>query len=135
MSWLLDGNVLCALVIDTHVHHAAAHDWWAENRGPFATCTVTQGTLLRVMMATAIDRSAARAWQALREIEALPEHSFWKDGFSYSRVDHKHLQGHRQVTDAWLAELARRRKGRLVTFDSGLAALHKDIVLLIHGRA
>ena len=29
MTWLLDGNVLVALVIDSHVHHDRAHRWFA----------------------------------------------------------------------------------------------------------
>jgi uncharacterized protein len=39
--------------------------------------------------------------------------------------------GHRQVTDAYLAELARRREARLATFDKGLAALHADVAELV----
>jgi predicted nucleic acid-binding protein len=39
--------------------------------------------------------------------------------------------GHRQVTDAYLAQLARANHGRLATFDRGLAALHTDIAELI----
>jgi len=29
-----------------------------------------------------------------------------------------HALGHRQVNDAWLVEVVRRRSGRLVTFDT-----------------
>lgn len=132
MIRLLDGNVLCALAIDSHVHHGAAQKWWGAGTKRFATCSVTQGTLLRVVMATAVDRSATAAWGLLRSIEELPNHEFWDEGFSYSGVPHRHLQGHRQVTDAWLAELARRRNAKLVTFDSGLATLHSDIAERIH---
>jgi predicted nucleic acid-binding protein len=39
--------------------------------------------------------------------------------------------GHRQVTDACLAHLARARGGRLATFDHGLAKLHADIADLV----
>jgi predicted nucleic acid-binding protein len=41
--------------------------------------------------------------------------------------------GHRQVTDAYLAELARLHSGRLATFDQGLAQSHADIADLIEG--
>ena len=37
----------------------------------------------------------------------------------------------RQVTDSYLAALARHRNGRLATFDRGLAALHADVADLI----
>lgn len=82
-------------------------------------------------MIMARDTGAAAAWQTLRAIEAHPRHVFWNDGFSFSAVSHARLQGPKQVTDAWLAELARRRNGRLATLDSALAALHSDVAVLI----
>jgi predicted nucleic acid-binding protein len=39
--------------------------------------------------------------------------------------------GHRQVTDAYLTQLARARDGRVATFDRGFAALHKDIAEIV----
>jgi toxin-antitoxin system PIN domain toxin len=132
-TWLLDGNLLVAMRIDTHVHHERAHRWFlglgAGDR--FATCAATEGTLLRLHMMAAVDGSAAAAWQALAEVRAHPRHVFWEAGFSYEKVPHRHLQGHRQVTDAWLAALARRRRGRLATLDGGLAALHADVAVVL----
>lgn len=128
MIWLLDGNVLVALTIRTHIHHAAAHAWLGRPARRFATCAITEGTLLRLHMTMAADKSAAAAWNSLHKIAKLPYHQFWNDGRSYTDVPHRHLQGAKQATDAWLAELARRRKGRLATFDTALAALHADIV-------
>jgi uncharacterized protein len=130
--WLLDGNVLVALRIDSHVHHDRAHRWFQTlKRDRFATCVLTQGTLLRVHMQTAADKSAAAAWRALREISSHPKHEWWSDPLNFLSVPHRHLQGSSQVTDAWLAELARRRKGRLATLDSPLAALHDDVAVLL----
>ena len=132
MTWLLDGNVLVALRVDSHVHHGRVHRWFATlRRDRFATCLLTQGTLLRVHMKTAVDTSAAAAWQALKEVAAHPKHEWWGDSLNFLNVPHRHLQGSAQVTDAWLAELARQRKGRLATLDSGLAALHGDVAVLL----
>lgn len=132
MTWLLDGNVLVALVIDSHVHHERAHHWFDRLDGDrFATCLLTQGTLLRVHMQSASDRRAAAAWQALRAVAGHPRHEWWNDALSFVDVPHRHLQGSAQVTDAWLAELARRRRGRLATLDSGLAVLHADVAVLL----
>lgn len=39
--------------------------------------------------------------------------------------------GHRQVTDAYLAGLARHRSAQLATFDQGLVALHPDVTVLL----
>jgi len=133
MTWLLDGNVLVAMTIDSHLHHSRARAWWKARRRAIATCASTQGTLLRVHMALAEDRSAAAAWATLSAICALPGHEFWDDSLSYVDVHHRHLQGPRQVTDAWLAELARQRGGRLATLDAGLATLHADVAELIGG--
>ena len=132
MTWLLDGNVLVALRLDSHVHHDRVHRWFATlKHGRFATCVLTQGTLLRVHMRTAKDTSAASAWQALKEMTAHPKHKWWDDAVSFLDVPHRHLQGSAQVTDAWLAELARRRHGRLATLDSALATLHRDVAVLL----
>ena len=132
MTWLLDVNVLVALRLDSHVHHQRVHRWFATlKRDRFATCVITQGTLLRVHMKTAVDSSAAAAWRALKDVSSHPKHEWWDDRLSFLAVPHRHLQGSTQVTDAWLAELARRRKGRLATLDSGLAALHADVAVLL----
>ena len=58
-------------------------------------------------------------------------HEFWDEGFSYEEVKPKGICGHRQVTDAWLAELARKRGGKLATLDAGLAQEHTDVAELI----
>lgn len=132
MTWLLDGNVLVALRIDSHVHHDRVHRWFARlGRDNFATCILTQGTLLRVHMKTAANDSAAAAWESLREVSAHPKHEWWGDSLSFLKVPHRNLQGSAQVTDAWLAETARRHKGRLATLDSALAALHSDVAVLL----
>jgi toxin-antitoxin system PIN domain toxin len=132
MTWLLDGNLLVALRIDTHIHREAAQRWFSRHRyDRFATCPMTQGTLLRVHMQLALDGSVDAAWEALQEISQHPRHEFWADNFSYLEVPHQLLQGPSQVTDAWLAELARRRKGKLATFDQALVALHRDVAVLV----
>jgi predicted nucleic acid-binding protein len=39
MTWLLDGNLLVALRIDTHVSHETAQAWFRKRRRDhFATC-------------------------------------------------------------------------------------------------
>ena len=128
-TYLLDGNLLVALRIDTHEHHRRAQFWFSRLRAAdrFATCAVTEGTLLRVHMAVAMDRSAKAAWQALEEIRSLEQHVFWQAGFSYREIAPGKLTGGKQVTDAWLAEVTRRKNGLLATLDGGLALLHPDV--------
>lgn len=131
MIWLLDGNLLTALAISSHVHHDRALLWFYAEPRRFATCAITEGTLLRIHMMSAVDTSAAAAWTTLANLRQMLGHEFWWEGFSYEEVSHRGILGHRQVTDAWLAELARKRQARLATLDAGFAALHRDVVDLI----
>lgn len=131
MTWLLDGNVLVALAIDTHEFHDRARRWFDGQVEPFATCAVTEGTLLRVYMRLAADRSTVSAWRVLEAIHAMDSHEYWEAGFSYREVATEGINGAGDVTDAWLAELVRRREGRLATMDVALAARHSDVAVLI----
>ena len=124
--WLLDGNVLVALADAAHVHHAPAHRWLASHKDDFATCPITQGTLLRMLLVHGAVATPADAADVLAGFTASPRHRFWPDDFGYIEVDWRGTLGHRQVTDAYLATLARRQGGRLATFDRGLALLHDD---------
>ncbi len=130
-TWLLDGNVLVAICVRTHPHHQRAFGWFDKLTAPFATCAVTQGTLLRLHMQTSGSASARAAWAALAEFVQQADHVFWEDGFSYLDVAHEGLTGHRQITDAWLAALARRHGARVATMDGGFAALYPDVVSLL----
>lgn len=131
MVWLLDGNVLTALAIASHVHHDRAKAWFYDQARDFATCAITEGTLLRLHMMSAADSSADAAWKTLALLRQMSGHAFWDEGFSFEEVTHANLTGHRQVTDAWLAELARKRGGRMATLDAGLAATHLDVADLL----
>jgi uncharacterized protein len=131
---LLDGNVLVALSDASHVHHTMAQTWLAATRPAFATCPITQGTLLRALMRLDASRGVARALEVLAGITRLPAHRFWADDLPYEQVLLRGVQGHRQITDAYLAALARHHGGRLATFDKGLAALHPDVALRIDAK-
>ena len=123
---LLDGNVLVALVSSTHVHHQAAQTWFAASDQPFATCPITQGTLLRLLMRLG-EVSSDIALAVLAGVTAHARHRFWSDSLDYVDISWRGVLGHRQVTDAYLAGLARHHGGRLVSFDAGLVALHADV--------
>lgn len=125
MTTLLDANVLVALVVSDHVHHGAAEDWLSEMDGHFATCPMTQGTLLRLLIREG--QTAKNAQTVLRGLAEDSRHEFWPDAAPYTEVDLRGVIGHRQVTDAYLAALARSRGARLATFDRGLAELHRDV--------
>ena len=125
---LLDGNVLVALTSATHVHHDAARRWFVQSTCPFASCPITQGTLIRLLMQLS-QLAAEEAADVLGKLVAHPRHRFWPDALGYTDVGWKGVLGHRQVTDAYLASLARHHRGKLVTLDRGLAALHGDVAV------
>jgi uncharacterized protein len=129
---LLDANVLIALLVDDHVHHAAAESWFAGMPANFATCPVTQGSLLRLLVREG--QSAAAARTVLSQATASPRHEFWPDDVAYTEVPTAGIVGHRQVTDAYLAQLARSRQARLATFDQAMAKLHRDVAELVPDR-
>ena len=129
MTTLLDGNVLIALTVLQHVHHGAAEHWLARLAGPFATCPITQGSLLRVLLREGM--AIAAALGILHVLIEDPRHEFWADDLAYTAVGTRGIVGHRQVTDAYLAQLARERRGRLATFDRGLVAVHADVTDVI----
>lgn len=129
MTTLLDSNVLIALTVEDHVQHAASHQWLESHDGVVAACPITQGALLRILL-----RSGQPMDQSLRLLSntvADPRLEFWADDLSYVDVAMTGVVGHRQVTDAYLASLARHHGGRLATFDKGLAALHADVAELV----
>ena len=128
MTHLLDGNVLIALTVDDHVHYRTAQQWFGSGR-EFATTPITQGTLLRFLVRRGVP--AADALTVLNDIASHAEHEFWPDDVSYAEVNLRGVIGHRQVTDSYLAALARVHGGSVATFDRGLAALHPDAVTLL----
>jgi toxin-antitoxin system PIN domain toxin len=126
---LLDANVLIALLVEDHVHHVSAEAWFAGRADGFATCPITQGSLIRLLVREG--QTAAAAVSVLRDVAANPRHEFWPDDFAYTDVPTVGIIGHRQVTDAYLAQLARAHAARLATFDQALAKLHADVADLV----
>lgn len=126
---LLDGNALIALAVNDHVHHIPISRWFVEHDGAIASCPITQGTLLRHLIRRELRGVQAQA--ILAGVTSHPRHTFWSEDLGFGDVDLSTVIGHRQVTDAYLAALARHRRGRLATFDKGLAALHPDVTELV----
>lgn len=129
MTTLLDANVLIALVVADHIHHDAAEQWFTNTDGSFATCPITEGSLLRLLIREG--QTADNAHAVLHAVKNGERHEFWPDSVTYSDVPLKGVLGHRQVTDSYLAQLARVQGGRLATFDQGLAKQHTDVVDLV----
>jgi toxin-antitoxin system PIN domain toxin len=131
MVHLLDTNVLIALGDRSHLHNAVVRKWFVEHGDQgFATCPITQGALLRTLLRSG-HNGTPEAVRILCGFVAHPAHRFWPEDIGYDTIRWDGVIGHRQITDAYLAALARKHGGRLATLDRGLAALHHDVAELI----
>lgn len=121
---LLDTNVLLALAWPNHQHHAVAHDWFrSESRHGWATCAVTQLGFVRLSSNRAYTAAAVspqEAAQLLQELLTDKRHIFWPSPPASRANIYFRSLGHQQVNDAYLVEVAKRRRGRLVTLDTRL---------------
>jgi len=128
-TYLADANVLVALTVVDHVHHEVAIDWFQRQEPDLATCPITEGALVRLLLREG--GTASAAIDVLDAIRSQPWHSFWPDSISYSHDLLVGVIGHRQVTDAYLVALARANHSRLATLDRGLARLHGEVIHLL----
>ena len=140
-TYLLDVNVLIALIDPAHMQHDAAHHWFAQTGSAnWATCPLTENGLLRIVghprypNAPGTPATVAGVLLALR---ALPGHHFWPDDISLMNpalVQAERLLSHTQVTDSYLLALARHHGGKLASFDRKLvtdAAVDGQAALVI----
>lgn len=127
MRFLLDINVLIALVDPAHIQHDRAHEWFgAVGQHAWSTCPLTENGVLRIVGHGRYPNSPgtpAAVVKLLTVLCALPGHEFWPDGISL--LDAVHLDGGRlldsaQVTDSYLLALAGAHGGQLATFDRRL---------------
>ena len=127
--FLLDVNVLIALIDPAHVQHDRAHEWFAaRGKAAWATCPLTENGVLRVVGAGRYPNSPgtpAAVAELIRELLALEGHEFWPDDLSL--FDSRHFKSERlldcsQITDSYLLALAVSHGGRLATFDRRLVA-------------
>lgn len=101
-----------------HEHHDRASQWLAGVTD-FAWCPITQGALVRFLVRMGETPDTIRA--VLAAVDDHPRGHWWPDDLSYTAADLRGVQGHRQVTDAYLASLARHHEGLLATTDQALA--------------
>jgi len=129
-GYLLDTNLLIALLWPSHERHGPAATWFARHRTRgWATCPVTQAGFVRIVSNPAFSRDAVQpreAAQVLTANTAARDHAFWADDLPFAEAvafAGPRLLGHQQVTDAYLLGLAIRRGGALATLDRGIEAL------------
>lgn len=129
-GYLLDTNLLVALLWPSHERHDLAVKWFARHRGRgWATCPLTQAGFVRIVSNPAFSRDAVQPREAIQVLAAntaAKDHLFWPDDLpvadavAFAGV---RLMGHQQVTDAYLLGLAIRKDGVLATLDRRIGAL------------
>jgi toxin-antitoxin system PIN domain toxin len=129
VTFLLDVNLLMALLWENHEHHIRARKWLGTVP-KFATCPIGQLGFIRVSSHPLlgfgmVPEDAARI---LRRFISDPRHHFVPDDV---RCDDRALLTERmtspnQVTDYYLATLARQHKLSLATFDKQMSMAFPD---------
>lgn len=128
MIFLLDVNVLIALIDPGHVAHNNAHAWF-ETTGEreWATCPLTENGVIRIVGSPKYPNSPgspADVAEIVRKMRGLPAHQFWPDDLSLvgsEHVDATKIMTSGQVTDIYLLALAKAKGGQLATFDRRLS--------------
>ena len=139
--YLLDVNVMLALLDERHAHHAAAEVWFDSPGLQWSLCAFTEAGVLRFF--TRPKTGGLSMAQATGMLERLKRRS----GYSFQPITAewqaltasfaRRIHGHNQVTDAFLLGLAVRDGLVLTTFDKALLHLageHKRHILLLEAN-
>lgn len=127
IRFLLDINVLIALIDPAHVQHDRAHKWFAaKGHRAWATCPITENGLLRIVGHPRYPNTPgppSAVAELLVSLRKLRGHAFWPDDLSLldqGHVDATRLLDSTQVSDSYLLALARAHEGQLASFDQRL---------------
>ncbi|MGA3136777.1 MAG: TA system VapC family ribonuclease toxin [Terracidiphilus sp.] len=126
-NYLLDLNVLIALVDSGHQHYQKAQDWFiSSGKDHVGLCPLTEAGFLRITTNPAYrpaPRTIEEAIAILQVLKGHPRFGFWEIKESWVDLTARfalRISGHRQVTDAYLLGLAIKAGGVLVTFDKSI---------------
>jgi uncharacterized protein len=129
-AFLLDVNLLIALMWPAHEDHHRTQEWFAHNAHQgWATCPFTQAAFVRIVANPAFSPDAPSPLEAAGLLAFNLKHQnhvFWADEITLSQAIEpfsNRLSGHQQVTDAYLLGLAIHKKGKLITMDRAVTAL------------
>jgi len=127
-GYLLDVNVLIALLDPAHINHDAAHRWFAGIDGQtWASCPITENGLIRILSNPRYPNVDWMPRDIIRHLQGFFSsrlgHQFWPDSLSLGDETlfwHELIVSHKQLTDVYLLGLAVRNSGALVTFDRSI---------------
>jgi len=124
MAHLLDVNLLIALMDSAHVHHDAAHAWFARHeRDGWLTCPLTENGAVRILANPAYPNGALPVDDLVTRLREFTDgsetHEFLPATASLLREKSAALRKltSKNLTDAYLLRLAAETKNTLATFD------------------
>jgi hypothetical protein len=129
-DYLLDVNVLIALLDTNHEHHQIVGHWFTVHQWRrVSLCPLTEAGFLRITTNPKYPGIQRRMDEAIAVLQTFKGHpDCWYQGIDKSWVDltvgfARRVNGHRLVTDAYLLGLAIKNDCVLVTFDKGIVHL------------
>jgi uncharacterized protein len=141
MAYLLDLNLLIALVSEDHIYHSSAMEWFDTPSLQWALCPFTEAGLLRFLTHPKtgnlpMDEAVAILSSLKREpgYHYLPVAADWHQTTAPFAAG---LHGHNQITDAFLLGIAIREGVILATFDKAIlrmAGKHREQVHVLTGK-
>ena len=127
MPYLLDVNMLIALLDENHIHHRRATKWFlAEGQNNWLSSPTTQNGAIRVMSGSKYGPTSFSPASVVEQLRTLMEetvHTFVADDATLldpESIDHANLRQTKQITDTYLLALAASHQAHLATLDDRL---------------
>lgn len=123
---LLDVNILVAFFDKEHQHRSLVKNWlgaWVKSGNQWATCPITQNGCLRILSLPSYKNGfkPIEIKTHLGNAVASHSHIFIPDNISLLQdelINWQHIQGARQLTDAYLLALAKYNGAVFVSLDN-----------------
>jgi toxin-antitoxin system PIN domain toxin len=142
MGYLLDANILIAMLDPEHIHHGQCQEWFESTGHRHRhTCPTTENGAIRVLCGASYPGIRQRPDEAIERLESLlplGKHQFIPDDLSMldrTVFQRTHLRGSKQITDTYLLGLAVTLDATFATMDRRLdtntVRNGKDHILLI----
>lgn len=125
-GYLLDVNVVIALIDPSHVQHDRAHEWFSNpGMANWLSCPLTQNGAVRIVSHPKYSNSQhpAVVVESVRSLTSVGNHRFIPDEISLlddANVHADKLLSSGQVTDTYLLALAAHSNTQLATFDTAI---------------
>jgi len=134
MKWLLDNNVFFPLVNCSHSEHAATIAWFAKNKtdGWGVTVETYLGCIRKLMNSKIMQgcpQNAKGAVTVARAALGAPHNGKIIIGGQPDDALMKKAQGHKQIMDFYLVQVARDTGMKLATRDTGILATFPAIAV------